>query len=205
MTYRWCEQQLESYGCRVILLTNDKKNKEKALASKLLACTGDTKFQKWLFVTHTLFMLEVQEYASSLPAWPELLDLTSSGDMYDGGNSGVELFNEYISLSRLHEEVKAGRMHQGTFHARRDNHLEGHVTISSLNSQVLVCGAAHVNRSVDGDIVGVELLAEEEWSTPSNASILPDDEVAEKVKVCYCHSCDNGLFVEALNGGMLCF
>jgi hypothetical protein len=84
MTYRWCEQQLESYGCRVILLTNDKKNKEKALASKLLACTGDTKFQKWLFVTHTLFMLEVQEYASSLPAWPELLDLTSSGDMYDG-------------------------------------------------------------------------------------------------------------------------
>jgi exosome complex exonuclease DIS3/RRP44 len=186
MTYRWCEQQLESYGCRVILLTNDKKNKEKALASKLLACT-------------------VQEYASSLPAWPELLDLTSSGDMYDGGNSGVELFNEYISLSRLHEEVKAGRMHQGTFHARRDNHLEGHVTISSLNSQVLVCGAAHVNRSVDGDIVGVELLAEEEWSTPSNASILPDDEVAEKVKVCYCHSCDNGLFVEALNGGMLCF
>ena len=29
-------------------------------------------------------MLEVQEYATSLPAWPELMDLTSSGDKCDG-------------------------------------------------------------------------------------------------------------------------
>ena len=37
---RWGEKQLEPYDCRVVLLTNDRENKDKALASNLLACTG---------------------------------------------------------------------------------------------------------------------------------------------------------------------
>ena len=45
--------------------------------------------------------------------------------------------------------------------------------------QVLIHGAARVNRAVDGDVVGIELLPENEWSTPSDSTVLPEDEAAE--------------------------
>lgn len=56
--------------------------------------------------------------------------------------------------------------------------------------QVLIHGAANVNRAVDCDVVGIELLAEEKWSS-SDAPVLADDEAAEtddagEVEVCCC-------------------
>ena len=60
-----------------------------------------------------------------------------------------------------------------------------------------------MNRSVDGDVVGVELLAEEEWSISSNATILPEDEAVDNEEAqegevcCCCQLSDNSLFVKA--------
>ncbi|XP_062515384.1 exosome complex exonuclease RRP44-like isoform X2 [Corticium candelabrum] len=85
----------------------------------------------------------------------------------------------HLSLSAFHENLKTGSVFQGTFHTQRDNPFEGHVTVSVLNGQVLIHGAAHVNRAVDGDVVGIELLPENEWSTPSDSTVLPEDEAAE--------------------------
>lgn len=43
--------------------------------------------------------------------------------------------------------------------------------------QIFIQGRSNLNRAVDGDIVAVELLAEDQWSSPSDI-ILEDEEEA---------------------------
>lgn len=45
----------------------------------------------------------------------------------------------------------------------RFNPYEGYVGSESVGQDILIAGRASMNRALDGDIVAVELLPEEQW------------------------------------------
>ncbi|NXX91868.1 RRP44 exonuclease, partial [Centropus bengalensis] len=143
----------------VILLTNDRTNKEKALEEGITAYT-------------------CEEYVKSLVANPDLVDrLACISDEGKEIESGKIIFSEHIPLSKLQQGIKSGIYLQGTFRASRDNYLEATVWVhgdAEENKEIIIQGLKHLNRAVHEDIVAVELLPKDEWVAPSSV-VLQDD------------------------------
>lgn len=138
----------------MILLTDDNANRTKAKAEGLLACS-------------------IEDYVKSLTDHPTLQDKLSQKN-YELDSSKTVLFPPHLSTMTIHAGIKEGRFLQGTFFASRDNYLEGSVNVESFEKFVLVQGRESLNRAVDGDIVAIELLPDDQWSAPSEI-ILQDE------------------------------
>lgn len=137
----------------VVLLTNDRANREKARKEGIKAFT-------------------VYEYVKSLTEHPSLLDsLARSGmETEDQGERTAKdklIFPEHLPLSTIQTGVKSGRYMQGVFQGSRENYLEGFVRVEALEEFLFVQGLSHLNRAIHGDIVAVEMLPETDWSAPS--------------------------------------
>ncbi|CAM4488728.1 unnamed protein product [Leuciscus chuanchicus] len=153
---------------KVVLLTNDRANKEKAEQCGLI-------------------VYRCEEYIKSLIGNPELVDrLALTADDQNEVTGSKLLFPEHLPLSRIQTGIKNGTFLQGTFHANRDNYLEGTVFIhregADIN-EVLLRGFQNLNRAVHQDVVAVELLPKEHWVAPSSVVLLddsPNDEDAEE-------------------------
>uniref|UniRef100_A0A8B9JUJ5 Protein DIS3 homolog n=1 Tax=Astyanax mexicanus TaxID=7994 RepID=A0A8B9JUJ5_ASTMX len=153
---------------KVVLLTNDRANKEKAEQSGLLA-------------------YRCEEYIKSLIGNPELVDrlALASDDQNDITGSKL-LFPEHLPLSRIQVGIKSGTFLQGTFRASRDNYLEATVFIhgdGEDSTEVLLQGLQNLNRAVHQDLVAIELFPKERWVAPSSVVLQddrPNDEDAEE-------------------------
>uniref|UniRef100_W5JZ17 Protein DIS3 homolog n=1 Tax=Astyanax mexicanus TaxID=7994 RepID=W5JZ17_ASTMX len=153
---------------KVVLLTNDQANKEKAEQSGLLA-------------------YRCEEYIKSLIGNPELVDrlALASDDQNDITGSKL-LFPEHLPLSRIQAGIKSGTFLQGTFRASRDNYLEATVFIhgdGEDSTEVLLQGLQNLNRAVHQDLVAIELFPKERWVAPSSVVLQddrPNDEDAEE-------------------------
>ncbi|KAI2668439.1 Exosome complex exonuclease RRP44 [Labeo rohita] len=113
---KWYADHLakESNGgsLKVVLLTDDRANKEKA-------------------EQHGLIVYRCEEYIKSLIGNPELVDrLALQSDDQNEITGSKLLFPEHLPLSRIQTGIKNGVFLQGTFHANRDNYLEGTVFIN---------------------------------------------------------------------------
>ncbi|XP_066476116.1 exosome complex exonuclease RRP44 [Tiliqua scincoides] len=149
---------------QVILLTNDRKNKEKALEEGITAYT-------------------CEEYIKSLIANPELVDrLASLNDEENEIESGRIIFSEHIPLSKLQHGIKSGLYLQGTFRANRDNYLEATVWVHGDGDEreIIIPGLKNLNRAVHEDIVAVELLPKDVWVAPSSVILLDDEDQNEE-------------------------
>ncbi|KAK9825185.1 hypothetical protein WJX81_004330 [Elliptochloris bilobata] len=151
-------------GVRVLVLTNDADNRRRALESGLQAMT-------------------VQAYARSRTDCAELADLVaagSSGEGVDdagaagagGGGSGKaakrkRIYEDHRPMSEVTAGIRAGRLHQGALRVNRFNPYEGWVGSESVGADILVSGRAAMNRALDGDIVALELLPEDQWRGPA--------------------------------------
>lgn len=71
-------------------------------------------------------------------------------------------------MSEVTAGIKAGRYHQGTLRVNRFNSFEGWVGSESAGQDILISGRVDMNRAMEGDVVAVELLPEEQWRGPSN-------------------------------------
>lgn len=95
------------------------------------------------------------------------------------------LYPDYLPSRKARIGVKTGRYFQGTYHPSTYNATEAYVTVcldpkeKSKRTQVLVKGREHQNRSVDGDIVIIELVPKSEWSIPSNLAVGQEDDHAD--------------------------
>ncbi|XP_037322233.2 exosome complex exonuclease RRP44 [Pungitius pungitius] len=165
---KWYSQHLEKSraeadGFRVVLLTNDQGNKQKAEESGLL-------------------VYKCEEYIKSLIANPELVDcLALSNDDKNDITSSKVIFPEHLPLSRIQAGIKSGTFLQGTFRASRDNYLEASVFVQGEGddgTEVLIQGLQNLNRAVYQDLVSVQLLPRNQWVAPS--SIVLQDEGAAK-------------------------
>uniref|UniRef100_A0A6I8R570 Exosome complex exonuclease RRP44 n=2 Tax=Xenopus tropicalis TaxID=8364 RepID=A0A6I8R570_XENTR len=144
---------------QVILITNDRRNKEKAVEEGIVAYT-------------------CEEYIKSLTANPELVDrLACVNDEKNEVESGRLIFAEHLPLSKLQQGIKSGAYLQGTFRASRDNYLEATVWVhgdSAENKEIIVQGLRNLNRAMHEDIVAVQLLDKENWVTMSSV-VLQDE------------------------------
>ncbi|XP_008981042.1 exosome complex exonuclease RRP44 isoform X2 [Callithrix jacchus] len=160
---KWYNEHLKKMSAdnqlQVIFITNDRKNKEKAVEEGIPAFT-------------------CEEYVKSLTANPELIDrlacLSEEGNEIE---SGKIIFSEHLPLSKLQQGIKSGTYLQGTFRASRENYLEATVWIhgdSEENKEIILQGLKHLNRAIHEDIVAVELLPKSQWVAPSSV-VLHDE------------------------------
>uniref|UniRef100_A0A803W9D2 Exosome complex exonuclease RRP44 n=1 Tax=Ficedula albicollis TaxID=59894 RepID=A0A803W9D2_FICAL len=152
---------------QVILLTNDRTNKEKALEEGITAYT-------------------CEEYIKSLTANPELVDrlacVSDEGKEIEGGKV---IFPEHIPLSKLQQGIKSGIYLQGTYRANRENYLEATVWVhgdAEENKEIIIQGLKHLNRAIHEDVVAVELLAKDEWVAPSSVVLQDDGQNEEDIE-----------------------
>ncbi|XP_077014526.1 exosome complex exonuclease RRP44 isoform X2 [Tamandua tetradactyla] len=112
---KWYNEHLNKMSTenqlQVIFITNDRKNKEKAIEEGIPAFT-------------------CEEYVKSLTANPELVDRLAC--FCEEGNeieSGKIIFSEHLPLSKLQQGIKSGTYLQGTFRASRENYLEATIWV----------------------------------------------------------------------------
>jgi exosome complex exonuclease DIS3/RRP44 len=158
---------------RVVLLTDDADSRRKAAEMGVEA-------------------MSAAEYARLRAAdAPELADLVAAGraggdaaadaaaaaaDAADGpggrgaagrGGKRRRVYEDHRPMSEVTAGIKAGRYHQGALRVSRFNPFEGWVGSESAGQDLLIQGRVAMNRAMDGDIVAVELLPEEQWAAPS--------------------------------------
>uniref|UniRef100_A0A3B5AX49 Protein DIS3 homolog n=1 Tax=Stegastes partitus TaxID=144197 RepID=A0A3B5AX49_9TELE len=158
---KWYSEHLkpleaETDGLKVVLLTNDQGNKQKAE--------------------------EIEEYIKGLIANSELVDrLALSNDDKNEVTSSKVLFPEHLPLSRIQAGIKSGSFVQGTFRASRDNYLEATVFVQGEgedSTEILIQGLQNLNRAVHQDVVAVQLLPRNQWVAPSSV-VLQDEGTAK--------------------------
>lgn len=103
---------------RVILLTDDKQNLEKARAEGLLCST-------------------VSEYVRGLDKYPTLQDKLSLKG-FSSQSSKEAIFPPHLTVNEIHEGIKSGKLLQGSFLASRENYLEGFVNAEGMEKSVCV-------------------------------------------------------------------
>ncbi|XP_071510862.1 exosome complex exonuclease RRP44-like [Diadema antillarum] len=162
----WYNKHLkQSCNIKVVLLTNDIANRDKAREEGQLAYT-------------------VGEYVKALNGRPELVDrlaqINSEERTKDALDRDIKvsggkkiLFPEHLSLSQLQAGIKEGRYKQGTFQSSRENYREGYVSVQGEEKRVFIKGLANQNRAVQDDIIAIEMLPESQWSAPS--SVIAED------------------------------
>ena len=105
---------------------------------------------------------------------------TTDGDTADGTdgtgtkmksktnkNKRTKVYDEHKPLSEITAGLKAGRYHQGSLRVNRFNTFEGWIGSESVGEDILIRGRVAMNRAMDGDVVAVEVLPEDEWMAPS--------------------------------------
>lgn len=117
----WYEKHLslsvdQKNGIRVILLTDDKQNLEKAQAEGILCST-------------------VGDYVRGLDKFVTLQDKLSLKGFSTQSNKEA-IFPPHLTLTEIHDGIKAGKFVQGSFAASRENYLEGFVNVEGMEKSV---------------------------------------------------------------------
>jgi exosome complex exonuclease DIS3/RRP44 len=178
---KWYQQHLAGTRCRVILITNDRANAEKATADGVEAMT-------------------IHRYVRERGD-PDLLDTLSMKGEEDeeyelkaqekGKNP---IYEEHWTEEKVQESRKAASstLFQGIMRQSADNWLEGVVPLNSpleidgpagkkvKMDEIFLNGRIAMNRAIDGDIVLVELLPADQWQRKSNIFVdadTPEEEI----------------------------
>ncbi|TFB04080.1 Exosome complex exonuclease dis3 [Trichoderma ghanense] len=146
----------------VVMLSDDRENLRKAREQGLLASS-------------------LADYVSELEDGDRLLDMIAESQLQTQGGfkpSSQPLYPEYYTSSRMMTGVKAGLLHQGIFNVSPYNYLEGSIKVPAFPKPLLILGRENINRSIDGDVVVVELLPQDQWKSPST-KILEEETITK--------------------------
>ncbi|KAJ6809856.1 exosome complex exonuclease RRP44-like protein A [Iris pallida] len=164
---RWYQGHLAG-NSKILLVTNDRENKRKAIEEGLSAET-------------------VESYVRSLGR-PELLDLVVLPTSEDATMMDVEdlrpskrkiIYSEHKPMSEITSGLLHRIYHQGKLRVNRYNPFEAYVGSESIGDEIVIHGRSNMNRAFDGDIVAVELLPQDQWHE-GESSIIADDEDDEE-------------------------
>ena len=139
----------------VVMLSDDKDNLRKAKLEGVAASS-------------------LKDYVGDLENAVQLLDMISvvkEGREIRDLKAAESLYQEYYSVSKMMTGVKNGTLHQGIFNVSPYNYLEGSIKVPSFDKPLLVMGRENINRSVQGDVVVVEVLPKDQWKEPSTKII----------------------------------
>ncbi|KAL3525159.1 hypothetical protein ACH5RR_013531 [Cinchona calisaya] len=166
---QWYQNHLGN-AVRVLLLTNDRENKRKALEEGILADT-------------------VESYVKSL-GQPELLDLIVQPPSEDVRMEDVEdlrpskrkvIYTEHKPMSEITSGLLRGIYHQGKLRVNRYNPFEAYVGSESIGDEIIIYGRVNMNRAFDGDVVAVEILPQDQWQDGTSIAIANEEDEEEDV------------------------
>ncbi|XP_052872817.1 exosome complex exonuclease RRP44 [Anopheles cruzii] len=141
-------------GLKIILLSDDTDNRNRAIELGLIACSAADYIQT------------VRNENA------HLLDKISHREC--SSEAKEPLFPSHLTASQIHQGIKSESLLQGSFLASRENYLEGFVRVEGIEKAVLIQGRLNLNRAVDGDVVAIEMLPESEWKTPSDIVLMDE-------------------------------
>ncbi|KAJ2976542.1 hypothetical protein NQ176_g4893 [Zarea fungicola] len=167
MAVKWYGQHLLAQVGKVnapaiVMLTDDQDNIRKAKKEGIDAAT-------------------LRQYIGTLADNESLLDMipeSQNAGRQDLNKGAQPLYPEYFTVSRMMTGVKAGLMHQGIFNVSPYNYLEGSIKVPAFPKPLVILGRENINRAVDGDVVVVELLPQDQWKQPST-KIIEEDTVTK--------------------------
>ncbi|KAL0912834.1 hypothetical protein M5K25_016243 [Dendrobium thyrsiflorum] len=160
----WYQSHLGG-STQILLITNDRENKKKAIEEGLSAET-------------------VESYVRSLEQ-PNLLDLVvipTSLDIvkeeFDDPRPSKRkvIYHEHKPMSEITSGLLHRIYHQGKLRVNRYNPFEGYVGSESIGDEIVIYGRVNMNRAFDGDIVAVELLPQDQWNEEKSLILVDDDE-----------------------------
>ncbi|CAH2105369.1 unnamed protein product [Euphydryas editha] len=133
---------------QIVLLSDDENNRKLAQEEGIVACS-------------------VKDYIENVNGYAGLTDKLSKNVIPESCSKDA-LYPAHLTPTQIHAGIRNGKLHQGTFHASRDNFLEGNVTVTGYEKSILLQGHIGINRAIDGDIVAIEIFPQEEWRQPSD-------------------------------------
>ena len=77
-------------------------------------------------------------------------------------------------MSEITSGMHRGIYHQGKLRVNRYNPFEAYVGSESIGDEIIIYGRTNMNRAFDGDIVAVELLAQDCWKEEKSLAIAND-------------------------------
>ncbi|TPX67862.1 hypothetical protein SpCBS45565_g03463 [Spizellomyces sp. 'palustris'] len=142
-----------------VLVTDDADNRKKAIAE------GLTTFS-------------VRQYVASMTDHPELVDMVAAVDEEHVDEEDKFSYPEHLSVSQMSAGLRSGAFLQGKLSISANNFLEGSIfaEVDKEEKTVMIVGREHLNRSIHGDVVAVQLLPRSEWRAPVGV-ILEEEEV----------------------------
>ncbi|KAH6799321.1 ribonuclease II family protein [Perilla frutescens var. frutescens] len=161
---QWYQNHLGG-AVRVLLITNDRENKRKAIEGGISAET-------------------VESYVKSL-GQPALLDLIVQPSVEDVTMEDAEdlrpskrktIYPEHKPMSEITSGMHRGIYHQGKLRVNRYNPFEAYVGSESIGDEIIIYGRTNMNRAFDGDIVAVELLPQDSWQEEKSLAIANDED-----------------------------
>ncbi|KAI1136938.1 RNB-domain-containing protein [Hypoxylon sp. FL0543] len=163
---RWYNEHLKQNKSKrlpvAVMLTDDRLNIEKAKAEKIPA-------------------VKLRDYVSGLEDGDRLLDMIPDSEergMSRDKKASEFLYPEHYTLSKLMTGIKNGVLHQGIFNVSPYNYLEASIKVPAFPKALLVLGRENINRAVDGDVVVVEVLPQDQWKEPST-KILEEEAITK--------------------------
>ncbi|KAF4402707.1 hypothetical protein G4B88_012492 [Cannabis sativa] len=176
---QWYQTHL-SGAARVLLITNDRENKRKAVEEGICA---ETKLTSLIFT-----FLSVESYVKSLGR-PDLLDQLVHPSTEDVNMEEVEdlrpskrkiIYSEHKPMSEITSGLHRGIYHQGKLRVNRYNPFEAYVGSESIGDEIIIYGRSNMNRAFDGDIVAVELLPKDQWHEEKSLAIAEEEDDEEE-------------------------
>ncbi|KAG1452873.1 hypothetical protein G6F56_007710 [Rhizopus delemar] len=144
---------------QVVLLTDDRDNREKAKATGL-KCSS------------------VAKYVESIKDVPELVDMVSAPK---AAAEDSIIYEEHLTPAHIKNGIKKGTLIQSSFNVSQHNVLEATVVgeVEGETKTIFILGRKNYNRCIQGDIVAVELLPKSQWKRGISVAI--EDEEDEKL------------------------
>ncbi|KAI9020043.1 hypothetical protein CLU79DRAFT_756874 [Phycomyces nitens] len=152
------------YPIEAVMLSDDRANREKAGATGIKA-------------------ISVRNYVETMKDVPELLDMLSASKDSSKDQDDKIVYDEHLSSIQITNGIKRGKYIQGNLNISQHNVLEATIMgdIDGESRTIYIIGRKNMNRSIQGDIVAVELLPKSEWKKGTSVAV-EDEEDEEKLQ-----------------------
>lgn len=82
-----------------------------------------------------MFFFLVKDYIENVTGFPGLSDKLSKNVIPESCAKDA-LYPAHLTPIQIHSGIRNGKLHQGTFHASRDNFLEGNASVNGYEKPV---------------------------------------------------------------------
>ncbi|KAH9815278.1 hypothetical protein DFH28DRAFT_1027175 [Melampsora americana] len=164
---QWYTHHLSDHKIQIVLLSDDRGNREKALEAGISVSTTK-EYVEGMKENESLILSEL---------------IASTGTEFDSGEGSdtrihqnrITIYEEYLTMSELNSGLSLKSLYQGKFRTNQYNYLEGSIFHQDFEKPILLIGKEAMNRSIDGDDVVVELLPQDEWKTSTDEVVIDHD------------------------------